>query len=216
MAAWLHDTAKALEEIGEIDLAIDWAIQASHHDSSHQALEAAEYWCELLGRHRPTEVIKARHGVFVRWPSGTTATRLHAAAGTAWKEYNDEVIQALASRPRELVLFSLTTLHDPRLAWVQAHTLKLDDDKAWDELVKAYEKIDPIAVLPIHRRLVEHHLVTTDAQHYRIAARRLAKMRKLAANTTHAAEIDAFIAELRKTHRRRPRLQQEFDRARLP
>ncbi len=44
----------------------------------------------------------------------------------------------------------------------------------------------------------------------------LATMRKLAAGTDQLAEVDAFITGLREIHRRRPRLQQEFDRARLP
>ncbi len=86
----------------------------------------------------------------------------------------------------------------------------------WAEVAKAYEPIDPIAVLPIHQRLVEHELVDAGAQHYRLAARRLARMRKLAAGTDQADAVDTFIAGLRETHRRRPRLQQEFDRARLP
>jgi hypothetical protein len=41
-------------------------------------------------------------------------------------------------------------------------------------------------------------------------------MRKLATGSAEAAEIDELIAELRETHRRPPRLQQEFDRAGLP
>ena len=32
VAAWLHDTARAFDEIGEIDLAIDWAHKATDHD----------------------------------------------------------------------------------------------------------------------------------------------------------------------------------------
>ena len=77
-------------------------------------------------------------------------------------------------------------------------------------------RIDPVAVLPVHRRLVENELVEAGAQHYRLAARRLATMRRLAAGTEHQADVDDVIAELRETHRRRPRLQQEFDRAGLP
>ena len=114
------------------------------------------------------------------------------------------------------MLFAIGTLHDPRLAWEQAHTLGLDNDLVWVELAEAYEKIDPLAVLPVHQRLVEHELLTADAHHYRLAARRLAKMRKLSAGTDQLVDVDAFIAGLRETHRRRPRLQQEFDRARLP
>ena len=89
----------------------------------------------------------------------------------------------------------------------------------WERLATAYERVDPLAVLPVHARLVDNELTEAGAQHYWIAARRLAKMRKLAtgsAEAAEAAEIDELIAELRETHRRRPRLQQEFDRAGLP
>ena len=216
VAAWLQDTAKAFEEIGEIDLAIDWARQAADHHPDHQALQAADYWCELLARHRPSELVPTRWLVFGRWPSATTAARLHRDAGSSWPDYRDEVLTALAARPQQAVLFALHTLNDPRFAWEQAAALREDDDHTWAEVAKAYEPIDPLAVLPIHRRLVEHELVNAGAQHYQRAARRLARMRKLAAGTHQAEAVDTFIAELRETHRRRPRLQQEFDRARLP
>jgi hypothetical protein len=44
VAAWLEDTAEALAEIGEVDLAIDWAKQATDFDRDHQSLKAAKYW----------------------------------------------------------------------------------------------------------------------------------------------------------------------------
>lgn len=216
VAAWLHDTAQAVEEIGEIDLAIDWARQAADHDSGHQALKAADYWCELLERHRPSDLVAARRETFQRWPSATSAARLHRAAGASWHEHHDKVLVALAASPDQAVLFAIGTLNDPHLAWQQAHTLGLDDDHVWAELVKAYEPVDPVAVLPIHQRLVENHLVHADANLYRLAARCLAKMRILANGTVHADTVDALIAGLRETHRRRPRLQREFNRAGLP
>ena len=114
------------------------------------------------------------------------------------------------------MLFALLTLKEPQFAWNLAHSLALDSDHTWSELVKVYEKVDPIAVLPVHQRLVENELVEAGAQHYRLAARRLAKMWKLTAGSEHAGAVDKLIAELRETHRRRPRLQQEFDRAGLP
>ena len=70
-------------------------------------------------------------------------------------------------------------------AWELAHSLALDDDRTWSDLAKAYEKVDPIAVLPVLNRLVLSELVETGAQHYQIAARRLKKMRKLAAGSEH-------------------------------
>ncbi len=107
------------------------------------------------------------------------------------------------------VVTALLTLEEPEFAWNLAHGLALDSDHTWSELVKVYEKVDPLAVLPIHQRLVENELVEADAQHYRLAARRLATMRKLAARSDQAVEVDELIAELRETHRGRPRLQQE-------
>jgi len=149
VAAWLQDTAKAFEEIGEIDLAIDWARRAADHHPDHQALQAADYWCELLARHRPAELVITRHLVFSRWPSATTAARLHRDAGRSWPDYRDEVLNALATKPEQAVLFALHTLKDPRLAWDQAAALREDDDHTWAEVAEAYEPIDPLAVLPI-------------------------------------------------------------------
>jgi len=74
----------------------------------------------------------------------------------------------------------------------------------------------PLAVLPILGQLVTDELEHAGAQHYQIAARRLKKMRQLAAGSSEASAVDKLINELRETHRRRPRLQSEFDRARLP
>jgi hypothetical protein len=216
VAAWFQDTAEAFEEIGEMGLAIDWARRGMDVGPSHQSLQAAEYWCRLLQHHRPAEVLDARLLTFRRWPSSTTAARLHDAAGPAWPSHREQVFAALASRPADAVLFALLTLKDVRLAWDLAHSLHLDDDRAWHELIKSYEKIDPLAVLPIHAKLVDKDLVHADAQRYRLAARRLDTMRKIAAGTSRAADVDAMIKEHRETYRRRPRLQQEFDRAGLP
>lgn len=154
--------------------------------------------------------------MFRRWPASATAARLHKAAGRFWPDYRDEVVATLAASPSDAVLFALLVLKEPEFAWNLAHSLALDSDHTWSDLAKGYEKIDPIAVLPIHQRLVKNELVEAGAQHYRLAARRLAKMRKLAEGSEHADDVDELIAELRETHRRRPRLQQEFDRAGLP
>jgi tetratricopeptide (TPR) repeat protein len=216
VAAWLEDTAEALAEIGEYDLAIDWARQATDFDRGHQSLAAARYWCRLLAEHRPDEVLAARLAVFRRWPSSNSAGQLLGAAGTGWDEYRDEVMTTLAAQPREAVEFALGPLADVSLAWSLAHSLALRAADVWERLVTAYETVDPVAVLPVLTELIEADLQVADAQRYRTAAKRLARMRRLAAGTTKAAEVDELVAELREIHRRRPRLQQEFDRARLP
>ncbi len=216
VAAWLEDTAEAFEEIGEVDLAIDWARQAAAFDRGHQSKKAASRWCRLLAEHRPDEVLPARWWVFERWPTSGTAAELYRACGAQWPDYREAVQAALRAHPRDAVLFALNTLQEPDLAWTLAHELDLHDDRTWLELAKAYERIDPLAVLPVLTRLVEHELVATGAEHYRVAARHLVRMRRIAAGTEHAEPVDALIAQLREDNRRRPRLQQEFDRAGLP
>ena len=105
----------------------------------------------------------------------------------------------MAASPRDAVLFTLLTLQDERSAWDLAHALGLDSNDVWDRLATAYEKIDPQAVLPVHTHLVEHELTVAGAQHYKAAAKRLAKMRTLARGTDAEPRVDQLIGELRET-----------------
>ncbi|WP_017936140.1 DUF6880 family protein [Nocardioides sp. Iso805N] len=216
VAAWFTDTAEAFEEIGEYALAIDWARQATEFGLGHQSVTASRYWIKLLETHRPADVRAARLFLFRRWPNSSTATELHRAAGDDWPIYRDEAMAALSRQPYDAVTFILRALGDARAAWQLAHDLCLDDDHGWAALVEEYEKIDRLAVLPVHERLVRNTLTNTGAEHYRRAAVRLARMRTLAADTTEAANVDELITELREEHKRRPRLQQEFTRVGLP
>jgi hypothetical protein len=216
VAAWLHDTAKALAEADYPSLAIDWARRAAEFDAGHQSRKAADYWCDLLATHQPTEVLAARRWMFDRWPASSTAANLRAAAGKNWPDLQPNVMERLSKSPYDAVLFALLTLHDVEQAWTLAHELGLSDRDTWTRLVKEYQKLDPLAVLPVLADLVDGDLVKADAGNYQIAARRLKTMRKLAAGTEKADEVDELVAALREEHRRRPRLQQEFDRAGLP
>jgi len=216
VAAWLQDAAEAFEEIGEIDLAIDWARQAAEFDKGHQARQAAGYLAKLLAEHRPEELLPERLAEFRRWPNASTAAYLHAAAADSWPDYADEVDGSLAPYPREAVLFILLTLQDASRAWQRAHDLALADKDCWARLVQEYEKVDALAVLPIQERLVRGELMEADAKQYRSAAIRLDRMRAIAAGTPHAPMVDELIADLRQANRHRPRLQREFDRVGLP
>jgi len=216
VAAWYTDTAKALAEIGEFDLAIDYAQQGAMKDKGFQAAEAACYWRTLIAKHHPEQLTDVARLVFDRWATAPNAAALHDALGADWPEDRDQVMDALSVDARQAVIFARDTLKDVPLAWSLANELVLTDTQIWSELLKKYEKIDPLATLSVHRELVEDALVAADAAWYRRAARRLATMRRLAAGTDQAAEVDTYIAELREQHRRRPRLQAEFDRVGLP
>jgi len=216
VAAWLEDTAEAFAEIGETDLAIDWARQATFFDRGHQSVNAARLWCRLLAEHRPGEELAGRLAVFDRWPTATHADGVQRAAGEAWPDHRTHVMDALRQRPGEAVSFALHTLDDVQLAWDLAHSLDLDEPGLWGTLADRYEAIDPLAVVPLHTRQVLDDLEHADAQHYRAAARKLAHLRALTRDTEMSDSIDALVAELRDAHRRRPRLQQEFTQAGLP
>lgn len=215
-AAWLEDTARALAEINEVDLAVDWARRATEFDTGHQAEKAGGYWCDLLHEHHPDHELDARLEVFRRWPNHTNASRLFRASGPAWPTVQEEVFLVLEPRPRDAVMFALDPLKDLDLAWRLAHEHGLEDNRTWADLAGKYAKVEPLAVLPIYALLVEAELVNAGAGYYRTAARWLAQMRKLAAGTDKAAEVDDMIRDLREEHRRRPRLQFEFDKAGLP
>ena len=125
--------------------------------------------------------------------------------------------ETLADNPRDSVAFSLFTLDDPRRAWEQARALSLSpDDSLWLDLIKRYEKIDKLAVLDPLVGLVDAELEYTGVGHYKAAARYLKRMRTIAKGTDRATDVDELIADLREDNRRRPRLQQEFDKAGLP
>ena len=164
VAAWLQDAAEALAEIGEVDLAIDWAKQAADFDGGHQALKAAGYWCDLLARHRPKDELAARLAVFRRWPSSSTAEQLRRASGQAWLVHRDEVLNTLARSPRDAVVFAQHHLGDVELAWTLAHNLGLADAGTWAQLTDAYEKVDPLGVLSVLRELVLVDLRDADSR----------------------------------------------------
>jgi hypothetical protein len=212
-AAWLEETAEALEEIGRFDLAIDWADRATHVDLGSQSQRASEYWCALIGEHRPAALAAARLEVFRRWPTAVRATRLLAASDD-WPATEPEVRETLRRTPPEAVLFALTT--DPREALDLYDELGVRDRAVTEQLAAALEPIAVAQALALHRDLVETDLAKTETRLYRPAAERLARMRMLARGTALAGPVDEFIRALRTRYSRRPRLLKELDEARLP
>lgn len=146
----MHDTARALKEIGEFILALDLAKPAVDLDRGPQSRAAADYWCALVEVYRPGDLVDARMLLFRRWPFASTATRLHHGAREAWPQYKAEVMTALQSNPADAVTFTLTTPRNPAREWHLAHEIALNRDPTWSALVKSYEKIDPVAAMPVH------------------------------------------------------------------
>lgn len=213
VAAWFEETARALEEIGRSDLAIEWAEQAARHDLGPQAQRASDYWCALVGEHRPEALADARLEVLRRWPTAAHAAKL-AAASEDWPALEPEVLAILRAAPREAVLFALTS--SPVEALDLADELGVRDRDVTEQLAEALEPFGVALALPLHRDLVERDLLHADTGRYEPAATRLARMRRLAEGTRYAALVDEFIAQLRSRYARRPSMRAEFDRARLP
>lgn len=212
-AAWYEETARALEEIGRFDLAIEWADRATHHDLGPQSQRASDYWCALVGEHRPEALADARLAVLRRWPSAAHAAKL-AAASDDWPRLEPEVLATLRSVPREAVLFAL--LNDPGEALDLYDELGVRDRDVTEQLAEALERVDLGLALPLYRELVEADLVRADTSVYGPVAKRLVRMRRLAKDTAFAPLVDDLVAALRKRYANRPSMRAEFDRARLP
>jgi hypothetical protein len=214
VAAWYEDVAAAFEEIGEIDLAIDWSKQATLFGHGHQSQQAARRWQRLLEQHRPQDLPDAVRVVFGRWPSAGVGARVIETSGAG---LIPDVQETLLSRPAELVRFQLETMADPRLAWETATRLEIEDDRLWADLAAAYLAIDPIAAISVQLRLVEGSLVEANTRRYRPAARELAAIKRsaAAAGDEALALVNGAIGELRERYRRRPSLIAALDRARL-
>lgn len=209
----LHEAAQAFAEIERPDLAIEWAERAAYLTRDHQAVRAAEYWCALLHAHRPGAELAARRAVFERWPGAALAAALRTAAGAEWAALEPAVLTALEARPEQLVGFLLHSLHDAPRAWAAAHRLDLEGDRLWSELADAYQRHDPVAVLPVLERLLLAELVPADSTKYRGAAKRVQRYLGLAAGAGERDRAEAFAAELRERYRRRPSLLAALDRA---
>lgn len=144
----------------------------------------------------------------------------------------DERRASLPQQPLQAPSWSVPDRHERWvLEWNDRRLAVLDHDieaiirthakdrkvAAWfQDTAEAFEEIDEIA------RAIDWARRGMDAGpgHQALQAAevwcRLAQMRRIATGAGGAAEVDTFIKELRETHRHRPRLQQEFDRAGLP
>lgn len=216
VAAWYEDVAEALEEIEEIDHAMEWAERATMFGHGHQSERASTRWWRLLCENRPQELPAAAQTIFERWPTSANAARLVEAAGD---NVIEEIEISLKSHPAELVCFQLDTLRDPHLAWESAGRLELADDWVWAALAETYFSIDPAAAVQVQLRIVAGSLEVANTRKYRPAARKIAKIRKVVLATKNAnalAIVDNTIADFRERYARRPRLIAELDRAQLP
>jgi hypothetical protein len=125
--------------------------------------------------------------------------------------------QRLAVLDRDVDAIIRTHARDRKVAAWFEDTARAFEEISEIDLAIEWAKRATDAVLPVYRCLVEQELTIAGARHYQVAARRLKTMRRLAASDhDKATEVDAFVADLREQHRRRPRLQHEFDRAGLP
>ena len=216
VSAWALETAEAFVEIADVERAIDWARRAALMPPEHQAVRAGRLWRDLLAEHHPGEVLPSSLELFERWPTQSTAAQVHAAAGDRWPGLQQQVVGRLMGRPWEAVAFLLRQLADVDSAWqVADEHADLMGAGLWGELADARGLSHPDEAVPVLVRLADDELRETGARYYRVAANLLVRARRFAVAAGQGDDFDAVIRELREVHRRRPRLQQEFDRAGL-
>ena len=206
------EAAKALRDAGFVDRAIECAHEGTHLGSGFQTDACARLWCELLAEHRPAELVAARREVFDHRPKPDAAAAYRDALGADWPSVRAEVLARL--EPADRVGFLLYSEKKAAEAWDASADLAVSVQLRAD-LVAAYQRIDPAAVLPSLRELVEVKLEVSDASNYRDAARLLRTLVDLSDGLGRGDEARAYVVQLRDEHRRRPRLQREFDRERL-
>lgn len=211
-----RQVAELLAEAGDIDGAITWAHGGMNEDGfGHHERACARIWCELLAEHRPDEELAARREVVARFRTSEAASALKATAGADFPRYIPEIEAALDAKDEETVQFVGWVLGDIPRAWAEAERRGVTSRHLWERLCADYGAANPSAVIPVLRDLVDGDLETANAQNYRTAAWRLVQMRRLALAAGTVEEFEDYLVELRETHRRRPRLQQEFTRAGL-
>ena len=211
----LHDAAKALVEIGAIDLALEYAKRGGGRADGWQAQKCAHYWCELLAEHRShDDEVDARRWVFERWSTASNALTLARTMGDGWESVAEDAYARLASRSiRDLIETFLGLGLDER-AWLSAQGEVLDPG-LWTRLVAVREVRDPVSVLPVLRHLIDSDLEVADARNYKSAAKRLKQLRQAMAAAGVGDDFAAIVAELRERHKRRPRFLEELRKARL-
>ena len=211
----LHDAAKALVEIGAIDLALEYANRGAVTNDGWQAEKCAHYWCELLAEHRShDDEVDARRWVFERWPTASNALTLARMMGAAWESIAEDAYARLASRSIRDLIEALLGLGLDERAWLSAQGEVLDAG-LWTRLVAVREVGDPAAVLPILRHLIDSDLEVADARNCTSAAKRLKQLRQAMAAAGVGDDFADIVAELRERHKRRPRFLEELRKARL-
>lgn len=208
----MHDLAKALMEVGAVDLAIRFARDATQLEDGWQAERAGQYWCELLREYRANdEEVAARQLVFDRWPTATNAVSLAEAARGDWTERAEQVYARLrANHPAELIA-ALLRLKEHERAWndAQGHPLSTE---LWTRLVAVRLKTDPASAIPQLRKLIESDLERADLRGYKHAVARLKQLRAGLRTLGREHEFAGVVSAIRDENRRRPRLLQELDR----
>jgi hypothetical protein len=211
----LHDLAKALREIDSIDLAITYAHKGGALDLGWQAEKCAHYWCELLDQYRPpTEATDARLTVFEAWPTSSNALALARALGDAWPSVAESAYARLRERSVRDLIETLLGLELRDRAWITAQG-QLLEASLWDRLVASREKSDPSSVIPVMLELLAGELEIADARNYKLAVKRLKRLRALMAAGGRDEDFSPLVADLREQHKRRPRFLEELRRARF-
>lgn len=212
------EAAKALWEAGFLPRAASVAREGVSLDgASHQQHECAKLWRDILVELRSPDASDAAAEVFARWPTASAAKEWELST-TDWSKLREVAISELRRNAKELIAYLLDA-GDVDRAWHEAH-LAVEAGQSllptqWDELVVAYSKIDPVAVLPVMARLIDGRLVEANTKAYPGAVKRMRELRKAALAVGRPEFASSYLDGIRERYARRSSLIARMDAARL-
>lgn len=157
---------------------------------------------------------------FTAQPGTFTYRELRSGTGEAFARWREQAI-ALLKQPRgrgadwTALVSSLLWEGDIERAWDAAHEGGCRQD-LWLELARGRARDHPAEALPIFLQEADRSIEGAQRPAYRHAAALLAEARPLAERTDGVEAFTSHVRRVRERNKRRPALQDEFTRARLP
>ncbi len=210
--------ALSMLEIGEPDLALQWALVGIESTSGWQVEKLYDIACSVLAdRGDFTEVVGLRHEQHLKFASVTTFGHLKAASTVLgeWPTSRTDALYVLAARNRGAYVDVLLAEGDIEPAWLVVTT-----GAEWNvgperlaQVAAAREKTHPADALSVYLGLVETTLKEADTRMYGRGVKLLKSAKRAAVAAGSTADLDAYVASLRERYRRRPSLIEKLDKA---
>ena len=166
---------KPRAEIGEYDLAIDWACHHVRPAPIHNRRPLLAQPVADTPRKRTRDTANPVHDGHLR-----TRHLIYQAVEDQWPNHREQVMDFNNTRLGRVL--RVRSPARPTASLGAGPRTELDNPHLWETLADQYQTIDPAAVLPIYTQIVHDTLKQANAKTTR-PRRRLAQMRLLTAGT---------------------------------